>query len=342
MKSSAPFYALLVQQHPNDGVTASIEQLGQLQLPQGDVVIQVSHSSINYKDALASQGHRGVVSQLPHIPGIDCAGVVRESNSGEVSEGAEVLVTGYGLGSDSWGGFSQLVRVPAEWVVPLPKGMTAAKAMSYGTAGFTAAQSVSALLCHGLTPEDGPVLVTGASGGVGVISVAILAKLGFEVVAMSGKAELHDALTKVGASRIVGRDALPTEDSSPMLKSEWAGGIDTVGGDILVALVRSTNYRGCVTACGLVAGHKLPLSVYPFILRGVTLAGIDSAKCPHKPRLEIWDKLAGEWNIALPEELISTVTLDGVLDRIEQMLAGKAYGRTIVTPTGQVATSRAP
>lgn len=312
---------------------ASIQSLSVDELPPGEVLIEVSHSSMNYKDALACQGHPGVVSQLPHVPGIDCAGVVRESSTDGVAAGDQVLVTGYGLGSEAWGGFSAMVRVPADWVVSLPEGLTPEQAMTYGTAGFTAAQSVSALLHHGIEPDRGPILVTGASGGVGVISVAILAKLGFEVVAMSGKTQFHDALCAAGASSIVGRDALRSEDKAPMLKGEWAGGVDTVGGDILAALLKSTKYRGCVTACGLVAGHELPLTVYPFILRGVTLAGIDSAKCPREPRLAIWEKLAGDWQVELPDELVSTITLDGVLDHVEQMMAGRAYGRTLVKPT---------
>lgn len=301
-------------------------------LPAGEVVIAVECSSLNYKDALACQGNPGVVGNLPHVPGIDCAGKVLTSSRDEFAAGDQVLVTGYDLGSGAWGGYSAQVRVPAEWVVPLPSDLTSTAAMTYGTAGFTAAQSVMALLRNGAGPDRGPLLVTGASGGVGVFAVAILAKLGFDVVAMSGKADMIKHLKNLGASRIIGRDGL-AEGKRALLKGDWAGGIDTVGGATLATLLRSTGHRGCVAACGLVAGVELPLTVYPFILRGVTLAGIDSAKCPRAPRLEVWEKLAGPWWVELPEQLVTTINLDQVPERVAAMLAGETRGRTLVEPT---------
>lgn len=311
-----------------------LERLALEELPGGDVLIEVDYSSLNYKDALASQGHPGVVRQLPHIPGIDCAGRVLKSDDDRCAAGTPVLVTGYGLGSEAWGGYSGLVRVPAEWVVSLPSGLSPKQAMTFGTAGFTAAQSVDALLRHGLSPDSGPLLVTGATGGVGGIAVAILAKLGFEVVAMTGKQAWHEPLMQLGASRVIGRDDL-ADDGRPMLSADWAGGVDTVGGDTLAKLIRSTNHRGCVACCGLVAGVDLPLTVYPFILRGVTLAGIDSAKCPREPRLRMWENLAGPWKVELPEAWIRVVTLDGLQERIDAMLAGDNAGRVLVQPTSE-------
>ncbi|MEM6798160.1 MAG: acryloyl-CoA reductase [Planctomycetota bacterium] len=309
-----------------------VEWLQVSDLPAGEVQIEVARSSMNYKDAMACQGHPGVVGKLPHVPGIDCVGSVVVSQVDSFAPGQRVLVTGYDLGSGAWGGYSRRVRVPAEWVVPLPKELSADQAMIYGTAGFTAAQAVMALLRSGASPDDGPLLVTGASGGVGIFAVGILAKLGFEVVAMSGKQDMVGKLDAIGASRVIGRDDLVT-GSRPLLKSEWAGGVDTVGGETLASLLRSTGYRGCVAACGLVGGADLPLTVYPFILRGVTLAGIDSAKCPREPRLEVWRQLAGPWRVELPPELVSTISLDGVAERAALLLAGEARGRTLVTPT---------
>ena len=275
-----------------------------------------------------------MVGSLPHVPGIDCAGTVSTSASPQFQSGDPVLVTGYDLGSAAWGGYSARVRVPADWVVPLPEAMTPEQAMIYGTAGFTAAQAVAALLRNGADPTHGPLLVTGSSGGVGIFSVAILAKLGFEVVAMSGKAALTDELLQIGARRVIDREGLASGDR-PLLKAVWGGGIDTVGGATLARLIRSTRHRGCVAACGLVAGAELPLSVYPFILRGVTLAGIDSAKCPWEPRLEVWRQLAGDWAVTLPPDWLTTISLDGLAQRVAQMLAGETFGRTLVVPTTQ-------
>lgn len=340
MAPSASKFPAYVVREPGDGSSSGaggnarggVEQLVVDELPLGEVVIEVEFSSLNYKDALASRGHRGVVGKLPHVPGIDAAGRVVDSTSPDFAAGDAVLVTGYGLGSERWGGYSRLIRVPAEWPVQLPEGFSPRDAMIRGTAGFTAGQAVDALLRHGVQPGDGPVLVTGATGGVGVFAVAILARLGFEVVAMTGKDACADRLRELGAAEVVGRDALDTASGRPLLKGAWAGGVDTVGGAPLAALVRSTSYRGCVACCGLVAGADLPLTVHPFILRGVTLAGIDSAKCPRGPRLEVWRRLAGEWRVELHEAWVTTVSLDHLPDRIDEILAGNVAGRTLVVP----------
>ena len=326
-----PFPGYLVQATPN-GVKASVEQLSIEQLPTHEVTIAVEYSSLNFKDALASQGHPGVAPNLPHVPGIDCAGQVVSSDTDQLSPGQQVLVTGYGFGSSDWGGYASYARVPAEWVVPLPTGMTTREAMIYGTAGFTAAQCVMAI-CQKTSPSDGQVLVTGATGGVGSLSIAILAKLGYEVVAVTGKPDQSETLRALGAAQVVGREVLEDSLDRPLLKANWAAAVDTVGGKPLASLLRSISHRGVVAACGLVAGDQLNASVYPFLLRGITLAGIDSAQCPREPRLEIWRRIAGPWHVELPPEMITEVSLSGLENRIQLQLKGGLSGRTIVTPT---------
>jgi putative YhdH/YhfP family quinone oxidoreductase len=333
MANDSAFPCFLVRVRESGEKHAAIEWITRDQLPPGDVLIEVAYSSLNYKDALASQGHPGVVRKLPHIPGVDCAGTVVDSTSPEYQRGDEVLVTGYDLGAGHWGGYSRYVRVPAEWVVALPRGLSARNAMILGTAGFTAAQCVTAIVERGIGPERGEVVVTGATGGVGSISVAILAKLGYRVSAVSGKADRHDWLRKLGAANILGREDVTDVSDRPLLTARWAAAVDTVGGVPLATIVRSTEHRGCVAACGLVAGAELALTVYPFILRGVTLAGIDSAKCPRPERLEMWNKLAGPWRIDCLEQVASEATFDHLPQRIEEILKGQVVGRTLVVPT---------
>ncbi len=335
MSSSTPqmFKALVVFRQSEADPAVAVEQLPLERLPPGEVQIEVEFSSLNYKDALAMMGHPGVVRAFPHVPGIDAAGQVVASDSADFQPGDQVFVTGYGLGAEAWGGFSQRIRVPAEWVVPLPPGVTARQAMLLGTAGFTAGQSVTALQAHGVTPEQGEIVVTGATGGVGLWSIAILSHLGYRVVAVTGKPEQHDLLRRLGAAQILGREEIVDTTDSPLLAARWAGAIDTTGGLPLATLLRSTAYRGCVAACGLVAGADLPMSVYPFILRGVTLAGIDSAKCPREPRLANWGKLFGSWRVDLPPDAVQEISLEEVPVKVLEMLAGKSFGRTLVTPT---------
>ena len=315
-----------------DRVSARVEMITQDELPEDDVLVRVAYSSLNYKDALACQGHPGVVRTFPHVPGIDCAGTVVESGSEAFLPGDEVLVTGYELGAGHWGGFSQYVRMPADWIVSLPPGLSMREAMIYGTAGFTAAQCVTAIVERGIGPAGGPVAVTGATGGVGSLAVAILAKLGYKVAAVTGKADQHELLRRLGASEILSRDDVNDVSDRPLLAARWAAAVDTVGGRSLATVLRSIEHRGCVAACGLVAGADLAVSVYPFILRGVTLAGIDSAKCPRPERLEMWDKLAGPWRVDLLEEIAREATLDELPDRVQQILAGQMVGRTLVVP----------
>jgi putative YhdH/YhfP family quinone oxidoreductase len=332
MSNSSAVPAYVVRKDSADRATGRVEPITPDMLPSGDVLIGVAYSSLNYKDALACQGHPGVVRTFPHVPGIDCAGTVLESTSSTYRPGDEVLVTGYELGAGQWGGFAALVRVPAEWIVPLPTGLTLREAMIYGTAGFTAAQSVTAIVERGITPDRGPVIVTGSTGGVGSLAVAILAKLGYEVAAVTGKRERADWLRRLGARTILDRNDVLDDSERLLLPAKWAAAVDTVGGRPLATILRSTQHRAVVAACGLVAGTELPLSIYPFILRGVTLAGIDSAKCPRPERLDMWQKLAGPWRVARLDDLAEEATLDDVPDRVQKILAGQIVGRTLVVP----------
>jgi acrylyl-CoA reductase (NADPH) len=322
----------MVRKDAGGNVAGGVERITLKDLPAGDVLIHVAYSSLNFKDALATQAHPGVVRTLPHVPGIDCAGTVAESDSPDYRVGQEVVVTGYELGAVQWGGYSGFVRVPAEWVVPSPNGLSVREAMIYGTAGFTAAQCVSAIVDRRIPPERGPVVVTGATGGVGSIAVAILAKLGYEVEAVTGKREHHDWLRRFGAKRILSRDDVLDSTDRPLLSARWAAAVDTLGGQPLATILRSLDHRGCVAACGLVAGTEVNTTVYPFILRGIALAGIDSAKCPRPERLDMWQKLAGPWRIAQLNDIADEITLDELPDRVRKMLAGEIVGRTLVEP----------
>jgi putative YhdH/YhfP family quinone oxidoreductase len=337
MNNTTSFPAFVVRKDAAGRVTAHVERLTVDDLPPGEVLIRVAYSSLNYKDALASQGHPGVVRTLPHVPGIDCAGTVEESTSPDYRPGDQVIITGYDLGSGHWGGYAEFVRVPAEWVVPLPSGLTLRDTMIYGTAGFTAAQCVAAIIARGIEPNRGPVVVTGSTGGVGSIAVAILSKLGYEVEAVTGKLEHHDWLRKLGARTILDRSEVSDDTDRPLLRSRWAAAVDTVGGKPLATILRFTGHRGCVAACGLVAGADLPLTIYPFILRGVTLAGIDSANCPRRERLEMWRKLSDLWRIDELDSLAEEITMDELPDRIQKILAGQIVGRTVVKPQSKTA-----
>lgn len=336
MSHSPVVPAYVVRKDSADRVTCHVEPIAVEMLPPGEVLVRVAYSSLNYKDALACQGHPGVVRTFPHVPGIDCAGAVVESASPAYRAGDQVLITGYELGAGQWGGFAALVRVPADWVVPLPAGLTLRDVMIYGTAGFTAAQSVTAIVDRGILPESGPVIVTGATGGVGCVAVAILAKLGYEVAAVTGKRDREDWLRWLGAKTILDRSDVVDETERLLLPSIWAAAVDTVGGRPLATILRSTQHRAVVAACGLVAGLEIPMTVYPFILRGVTLAGIDSAKCPRPERLAMWQKLAGPWRVDQLAELAEETTLDDLPDRVHRILAGQIVGRTLVVPHSNV------
>jgi putative YhdH/YhfP family quinone oxidoreductase len=300
-------------------------------LPPGDVVVEVHYSSLNYKDALSASGNKGVTRSYPHTPGIDAAGVVAESSDSAFKPGDEVIVTSYDLGMNTAGGFGQYIRVPGQWVVPLPKGLTSKEAMCYGTAGFTAALSVFKLTVQGgILPEHGEVLVSGATGGVGGIAVAVLSKLGYKVAAVNGLIDESDYLKKIGAQRIISIEEATDKSGRPLLKSLWSGSIDTVGGDILATSIKSVHANAVVTTCGNVASPELPINVYPFILRGVTLVGIDSQNCPMPNRLKTWEKLADEWKIPMMEAVVEEITLTDLDQAIDRMLKGKHKGRAVV------------
>ena len=324
----------LVSKSPAGDVHTDVIQRPLSDLPEGDVLIRVEYSSLNYKDGLAATGHPGVVRKFPHVPGIDAAGSVAESRSADVSVGGRVLVTGYELGSGQWGGWAEYVRVPAEWVVLLPEGLSLKEAMIFGTAGFTAARCVMALEHHSIFPDSGDVVVTGASGGVGSLAVRLLSRLGYTVVAVTGKTSAHGQLERWGAAQIIGRDEVDYRGDRPLLSARWAGAVDTVGGNILPTLLRATQNRGCVTACGLVAGAELPTTVHPFILRGVTLVGIDSAHSPSDERLAIWQKLAGPWKLDNLAAMTTEIDLTQLTEHVRKILAGQITGRVVVRPTG--------
>lgn len=300
------------------------------ELPEGDILINVKYSSLNYKDALSSIGNRGVTRNYPHTPGIDAAGIVVESNNSAYEVGDKVIVTGYDLGMNTSGGFEEYIRVPAEWVIKLPQNLSLKESMIYGTAGFTAALSVYKLVNSGVKPNDGEILVTGATGGVGSIAISILNKLGYNVIAATGKANEKKMLLAMGAKDIVNRRELDDVSGKALLKGKWAGVIDTVGGNMLATAIKSTKYGGSVTCCGNVASHEFSTSVYPFILRGVTLFGIDSVQCPKNIRLEIWHKLSSDWKPDNLSDNVNEISLEGLSEKIDIMLAGKHKGRTIV------------
>ncbi len=311
------------------GFTRSIQERSVSDLPDGDLLVKVLYSSINYKDALSATGNRGVTRRYPHTPGIDASGLVVASRVDSFAAGDEIIVIGHDLGMNTAGGFGQYVRVPADWAVPCPTAMSLRQSMIYGTAGFTAAMCLQQLLAHGVSPEKGPILVTGATGGVGSIAVALLAGQGFEVVAATGKAESEGFLREMGAASVVSREEV-TDVSRPLLRERWAGVVDTVGGEMLATAIASTQHSGCITCCGLVASPDLVTTVYPFILRGVTLVGIDSVVCEPAKRAESWGKLATEWRVERLDSLAREVSLDQLSPEITRILSGKQQGRVVV------------
>lgn len=324
------FKAMVVTEKEKDQFTREIKDRNIDDLPQGDVLIKVKYSSLNYKDVLSSTGNRGVTKQYPHTPGIDAAGTVAESQSKDLKVGDEVIVTSYDLGMNTSGGFGQYIRVPADWVVKMPEQLSSRESMIFGTAGFTAALSVYRLIDYGITPDMGRVLVSGATGGVGSIAVSILTKAGYEVVAVNGVVDEKDFLLEIGAKEVISIEEATDSSGKPLLKGLWAGGVDTIGGEILATMIKSIQPHGGVTCCGNVGSHDLPLNVYPFIIRGVALMGIDSQNCPMSMRLKVWNKIASEWKLDRLELLTTEVPLEGLNERIDLILQRKHKGRTIV------------
>lgn len=328
MTSDTQFKAWRVEEQDGD-YKGSEQTLDIKELPAGDVLIKVSHSSLNYKDALSASGNKGVTRSFPHTPGIDAAGEVIESATGTPAVGSQVIVTGYDLGMNTDGGFGEYIRVPSEWCVSMPAGWNAETAMTYGTAGLTAGLCVQKILTMGAKPEQGKVAVSGASGAVGSIAVELLAKLGFDVVAISGKTDHAQSLKELGATEVVGRDAL-AEGKKPMLKPVFANAVDTVGGTPLAELLKQIQPGGSVSCCGLVAGPQLQTTVLPFILRGVNLLGVDSVEIPLAEKDAVWKKLAGDWKCPKAEasaKRIGRAELDAAL---KAFLKGESAGKIVL------------
>lgn len=304
------------------------------ELPAGEVLIRVAWSSLNYKDALSLSGNKGVTRKYPHTPGIDAAGTVISSAVPQFRAGDRVLVTGYDLGMNTDGGYGECIRVPAAWVVPLPASLPARTAMMLGTAGLTAALCVDSLLQVGIAPQQGEVLVTGATGGVGSLAILLLAQHGFTVVAGTGKADRVDWLKAIGAHEVIDRAALQAGTEKAMLKERWAGVVDTVGGDILFNAVKATKYGGSVACCGLTAGTGFSANVFPFILRGVNLLGVDSVELPLDIKSQMWDLLATEWRLPALDSITEQISLAQVPEYGARMLRGEVAGRILVRVAG--------
>ncbi|MGH9118453.1 MAG: oxidoreductase [Acidimicrobiales bacterium] len=329
------FRALVAERIDDDTVVRRVRELVPRDLPSGEVIVRVEWSSVNYKDALAVSPLGKVARISPLVPGVDLAGEVVASDAPEVHAGARVVVHGYDLGVAHHGGFAGYARVPAAWVVPLPRGLTTRQAMAIGTAGFTAAMSIHALGDRGLDPDDGPVLVLGASGGVGSTAVAMLARLGFEVWASTGKPDEAGFLRELGAHEVIARDETSADSSRPLESERWAACIDPVGGASLAYALRTLRYGAAVASSGTVGGTTIPTTVFPFILRAVALLGIDSVQTPMTLRRAVWDRLASDLRPPLLEERITReITLDGLPMFLDEVIAGRAVGRTVVRLSG--------
>jgi acrylyl-CoA reductase (NADPH) len=311
------------------GYRAALADIDEAQLPEGDVTVRVSHSTLNYKDALAITGQSPVVRKFPMVPGIDLAGTVEHSTHPDYKAGDAVILNGWGVGETHWGGLAQKVRVNGNWLVPLPGPLTPQQAMAIGTAGYTAMLCVLALERHGVTPAHGEILVTGAAGGVGSVAIAVLAKLGFTVVAVSGRAAETDYLKGLGAAEVLDRAAFATPGKA-LGKERWAGAVDVVGSHTLANVCATAKYRGVVTACGLAGGMDFPSTVAPFILRGVTLVGIDSVMCPRAERLEAWRRLGSDLDVSKLSAISREVGLAEVLPLAAKLLNGDVRGRVVV------------
>lgn len=322
------FNAIVID-NDESGYRVKLTAVNEADLPEGDVTVRVSHSTLNYKDALALTGKSPIVRSFPMVPGIDLAGIVEESQASAFKAGDKVLLNGWGVGEGHWGGLAQMARLKSEWLIPLPDAFTPSQAMAIGTAGYTAMLSVIALQKHGVKPEHGEVLVTGANGGVGSFTIAILAKLGYQVVASTGRVAESDYLKQLGAARIIDRATL-SEPGRPLAKEQWAAAVDSVGSHTLVNVCAGIKYRGIVAACGLAQGMDFPGSVAPFILRGVTLAGIDSVTRPQADRLEAWSRLATDLDTSLLPLISREIGLSEVIDIAPQLIAGQVRGRVVV------------
>ena len=320
--------AYVVEKIESKKFESGVQDIDVPAIEENDVLIKVSYSSLNFKDALSSVGNPGVTRVFPHVTGIDVAGVIEESNSDEFKVGEAVLVTGYDMGMNTNGGHAEFVKVPASWVVKMPEGISDKEIMTYGTAGLTAALSVNELLNNGVTSGD--VLVTGATGGVGSIAVSILSKLGFNVIAISGKENKIPFLKDIGASEVILRNDFNEQSAKPMMSEKYDGVIDTVGGEILANALKYIKYDGVATCCGLTSSHELNTNVFPFILRGVRLVGIDSVECSIDKKKAAWEKIATDFKVDTLNDLTNEISLDEVKDAYSALLEGKAVGRYLV------------
>lgn len=325
-------YRALVAREAEDGtVKCDIETLPFDFLPDHPVVIKVKWAALNYKDALSATGHRGVTRAYPHTPGVDASGEVVSDATGTFEPGTEVICTSFDLGMNTPGGFAEYIRVPAEWVVPLPKGLDLRQSMIYGTAAYTAGLALFKMEQCGQKPAMGPVAITGATGGVGSMAVALLAAQGYEVHAVTGKSDQAEYLYSLGAAKILSRDAVDDQSGRPLLRSQWAGAIDNVGGNTLSTLLKACGRNGNVASIGLVSSPNLQTTVYPFILNGVNLLGVDSAETPISLRHEIWSRLSGNWQFSLPQGAVTETDLEGISTQMTLILSGKTKGRVLCT-----------
>jgi acrylyl-CoA reductase (NADPH) len=329
MPQTDPFRALVLENHGGT-IQASVRQLPASSLPEGHVLVSIAYSSLNFKDALAVTNRGKIVRRFPMVPGIDFSGTVAESKSPQFKPGDPVVLTGWGAGEDHWGGLSQFARVKSEWLLSLPDGLTLKRAMSIGTAGLTAMFCVMALEEHGVRPDKGSVLVTGATGGVGSVAVILLARLGYHVVAATGKSDAHELLKSLGAREIIDRRELAVHGDKPLESARWSGAIDNVGGEILATVLRHMNRDGCVAAVGLTGGAELHTTVYPFILRGVSLVGIASGSTPMERRRAARWRLARELPMETLDQITRVAPLDDVPALCESMIAGRIRGRVVV------------
>ena len=323
------FKALLLEKEEGK-VTSSVTEIEANRLPEGNVLVSIAYSSVNYKDGLAVMGRPGVVRSYPMIPGVDLAGTVVESESPRFRSGDEVVMTGCGAGEFHWGGYAQLARLRDEWLVHLPEAFTLKHSMAIGTAGYTAMQSLIALEERGMQPGGREIVVTGAAGGLGSVAVAILAQLGYRVLASTGRESAHEYLKTLGAAEIIDRAVLAVPSKRPLDSERWGGAIDSVGGSTLASVLRSMALGTSVAACGLAGGADLETSVFPFILRGVSLIGIDSLRCSLELKQRIWDRLAKDLPVASLDRTIQTISLEEIPAISEQILKGRVRGRTVV------------
>lgn len=325
------FRAILVNETPDGHFEVKISQRFISELSDNDILIRVFYSGLNYKDALSASGNKGITRKYPHTPGIDAAGVVVDSRVPEFAKGDEVIVTGYDLGMNTSGGLAEYISVPASWVVKRPENISLEEAMIIGTSGFTAASGIYEFLQHGIQPDSGEVLITGATGAVGSMAIAMLAKAGYHVVGVSGKPEATEWIKQLGAEKVITREEAIDTTGKPLLPGKWAAVLDTVGGKILSTAIRSTKERGVITNCGMIVSNELNVSVFPFILRAVRLIGIASAETPMKRRLEIWDLIRTKLKPENLSQISRTVSLEQVPEELRMMLAGKQQGKVIVS-----------